>query len=103
MKKYIVKKGLESPLLIKGVQVRHYYYLIGIGVVLSILILFALYGWISDRSLGSLVICVAEVIFLVAVFVGLYLFFEKQANPKKYDFKNEVSFISNKDILSYLN
>lgn len=100
--KYIVKKGLESPLLIKGVQVRHYYYLIGIGVVLSILILFALYGWISDRSLGSLMLCVAEVIFLVVVFIGLYLFFKKQANPKKYNFKNEVSFLSNKDMLKYL-
>lgn len=102
MKKYVIKKGLERPLLIKGVQVRHYYYLIGIGLVFSIIILFALYNMVSERSISSLTICMAELLVLLGVFYFLYQYFKKHANPKKYDFKNEISFISNKDILRYL-
>ncbi len=102
MREYVVKKGLESPLLIKGVQVRHYYYLIGIGLLFSIIILFALYGLVADRSTGSLIICASEILFFLVMFIGIYKFFKKHANPKKYNFKEEISFISNKDILQYL-
>lgn len=101
-KKQKVRKGLETPLLISGVSVRDYYLLL-ICCGLVGIFLFCELGDVVDK-----LTLVALLNWVVKVLIGGFLLwfirgrFVKQANQKKYDFKNIESTISNRDIFHYL-
>lgn len=95
-----VRKGLEKPLLIKGVQVEHYYLLLAIGTLIIFLSLSVLYGWLDDKT--STVSLVVQEGLLLGAFMVIYQWFKSKAIIKKYIFSKEISQLSNRDILNYL-
>lgn len=97
---YTVQKGLEKPLLLYGVKVEHFYGLLGVGVCLVILILMVLVGLFSGST--SKLSALIEIGLTTIIFFAAIRWARKQAKPKRYHFKNETRFLSNRDLLKYL-
>lgn len=97
---YPVRKGFEKPLLIYGMQMDHFYLLLGIGVGLVVLVLLILYRCCTGST--SILVALIEIGLLAAAFFAALRSARKAATPKRYRFKKVQSFLSNRDLLNYL-
>ena len=97
---FSVRKGLEKPLLINGLQVKHYYLLLGVGAIIAILLLFSLCEWLDDKT--SKQTLMVQLVLLLGSFWMTYRWFRSKAIVKKYTFSKEICQLSNRDILNYL-
>ena len=101
-KKKKVRKGLETPLLISGVSVRDYYLLLICCGLVGIFLFCELGDVVDKLTISALISWVLKVLIGGVLLWFIRGRFIKQANQKKYNFKNMESTISNRDIFHYL-
>jgi len=98
-----VRKGLETPLLIRGLQVRYYYLMGGIIAVLALFLLTAFLGLTKTMTLASFSSFAIKVLISGSICTLSYVYLSKKSRVVKYRFKGKLeSTISNRDIFQYL-
>jgi len=98
-----VRKGLETPLLIRGLQVRYYYLMGGIIAVFVLFLLASFLGLTKVMTLAALGGFLMKIVFSIVICAVIYAYLARKSKIKKYDFKkNQESTISNRDIFKYL-
>lgn len=100
MKNYKVRKGLESPVIIKGMQVRHYWTLVILSVVCALYLTLALYIMLTG-GMHWFAWLIQMVITGVALFI-LREYFRSKGRIKRYKFSKVESTLSNRDLIGYL-
>ena len=96
-----MRKGLETPLLIKGMQAKHYWLLMFLSIGAVLYQAGGLYGMVSGDQISfkgwimQLIACGALLFFLWQYFLSL-------GKPRRYKFRKQDSTLSNRDLLDYL-
>lgn len=97
---YKVRKGLETPLIIKGMHARDYWVFV---------ILLCLFGGILAFGLSAMLMgSISWVLWIIQLIVfggglfALFQYFLFKGKIKRYRFKEVESTLSNRDILDYL-
>lgn len=101
-KRQKVRKGLESPLLISDVTVKHYYLLLICYGIVGIFLFCELGNVIDKLTLSALLNWILNVLIGSSLLLFVRWRFIKLSNQKKHNFKNIESTISNRDIFHYL-
>lgn len=100
MRRVTVRKGLEQPVIIKGMQARHYWMFVIIMAGAGMITVLAFYAAISDSLAWSaffMQTCAAGGGILV-----IRRIFLNQARVKRFNFRKQESTLSNRDLLQYL-
>jgi hypothetical protein len=94
---------LETPLLIRGLQVRYYYLMGGVIAVFSLYLLASFLSLTKTMTLSGLTEFVMKLIFSIVACGLIYIYLAKRSRVTKYSFKNnKKTTISNRDIFKYL-
>lgn len=99
MKRYKVRKGLESNFLIKGMQIRYFFIWVITGVMIAFYLLIDL---LSRAKNGTIGMWLFSLVIGVIIFYSLRFFLLSKSKTKRYAFSKKEETISNKDILKYL-
>lgn len=97
---YKVRKGIESPCKIHGLQVRDFYLLLGYGGFAVTVLLLEVKSWLEDSTgAGELL-----VMFLLLTVGGVLLGrkFHKNASRKKYRPPHWEKTVTNRDVRNTL-
>lgn len=97
---YKVRKGLETPLIIKGMLARDYWVFIILLCLFGGILAFGL----SAMLMGSMswISWIIQLIVLGGGLFALFQYFQYKGKAKRYRFKEVESTLSNRDILDYL-
>lgn len=101
-KSFKVRKGLESPLKIFGMEMQYFY--IGMAVILIMVIILTgqIISLARDLSQTNVITFMATlVVFLVSI-IALKFWFESKSEKKKISFPKKTMIIDNKNILRFL-
>lgn len=96
---YKVRKGLETPLLLKGLTVRLFYVRIAI---IAIMVLFLLGTLVAAAKSRSWVMALFAIIVFLLLLWGLSMFLRKKSKTVKFKFTKQESTITNRDIFNSL-
>lgn len=98
-----VRKGLERPLIIRGLRqpfFLQFLLVLGVGAVfIMVFFVNVLHQNPGEKDLSGFVLKVGAVLAFIAV---IYIFFRVRTNISKHTFKNTSKTISNKDLRKYL-
>ncbi len=100
MAEFKVRKGMESPLLVYGFQLRHFYILLAILIAHAVLTGVLLMSLVGGG--GSFFAIVAYFIIGIVAIGVLASFFSSKANSPKHSFNKRISQVTNRDFLEQL-
>lgn len=101
-RKLKIRKGLESPLLIRGMQVQHYYLLIAVSVVLAFIVVLILLTAVKSQNSGSFALLLLVLAIGLTILFFLWQLLKRKGKIKRYDFPRRERTLTNRDIMSKL-
>jgi len=92
-----VRKGLETPLLIKGMYAKYFYINSALGGVLALFVFVSGSNVLNGSTSGFAFILI--LLFSLAIYFVVNTYFKNKSSIKKLKFNTNTNIISNRDLL----
>lgn len=92
-----VRKGIEKPLHIKGLTIKHFYLFFMILMVAALFTMLSAFAALSGSiKIGS---CVLAIVLILITLIAIYIALARAGKEKKYNYKKTDAYINNINLL----
>ena len=92
-----VRKGIEKPLHIKGLTIRHFYLFFMLLMVSALFTMLSAFAALSGSiTIGS---CILIVVMILITLIAIYIALARAGKERKYNYKKTDAYINNINLL----
>lgn len=101
-KHFVIRKGLESPLCIQGMEMKYFYIFSFIAGGMILLLVGNLLNLSQNINFSNFASFLTQLIICFVILIALKIYFSGKSNNKKYKFKKTRIYLTNRNIFDLL-